>query len=156
MMFKLQNSHQIILSMNKKIILIAILVFFNTNINVNSGENSKFFNQGKKNFEKKKYEESKIDFEKHLVRNPKDLHSYLYLSKIYKFKKENDEYEKNLNTVLLLEPKNEDALYMLVSKKLADGDYKSAKKNFEIFKQSCKKLCEKKNELNNSIKNSKS
>jgi len=138
--------------MSKKIIFLFILIFFDNNINVNSKENLRFFDQGKKNFEKEKYDQAKLYFEKNLVRNPKDFKSYLYLSKIYKIKKINDEYEKNLNTTLLLEPKNEDALYMLVSKKLTDGDYDLAKKKFEIFKKSCKKLCYKKIELSNLIK----
>lgn len=156
MMFKLPNSLQIILLMSKKIFALIILVFFNYNVTVKSEESSKFLNQGKKNFEKKKYEEAQIDFEKYIVRYPKDFNGYLYLSKIFKIKKQNDKYEKNLNTVLLLEPKNEEALYMIVLKKLTDGDYDLATKKFETFKQSCKKLCAKKNELNNLIKKSKS
>ena len=138
--------------MSKKIIILIILIFFNFNIDVHSKENLRFFDQGKKDFEQEKYDEAKINFEKNIVRNPKDFKSYLYLSKIYKIKKINDEYEKNLNTTLLLEPKNEDALYMLVSKKLTDGDYDLAKRKFEIFKKSCKKLCDKKIELSNLIK----
>ena len=138
--------------MSKKIIFLFILIFFDNNIYANSKESLKLFDQGKKNFENEKYDQAKLYFEKNLVRNPKDFKSYLYLSKIYKIKKINDEYEKNLNTTLLLEPKNEDALYMLVSKKLTDGDYDLAKKKFEIFKKSCKKLCYKKIELSNLIK----
>ena len=140
--------------MSKKIIILFVLTFFN-NIGVNSEENSSFFDLGEKIFEKKKFDQAKIYFEKNIVRNPKDFKSYLYLSKIYKIKKVNDEFEKNLNTTLLLEPKNEDALYMIVSKKLTDGDYDLAKKKFEIFKKSCKKLCDKKIELSNLIKKSK-
>jgi len=154
-MFKLLNNHLIILSMSKKIIILLILIFFDNNIYANSKESLKLFDQGKKNFENEKYDQAKLYFEKNLVRNPKDFKSYLYLSKIYKIKKINDEYEKNLNTTLLLEPKNEEALYMLVSKKLTDGDYNLAKKKFEIFKKSCKKLCDKKVELSNLIKKSK-
>lgn len=156
MTFKLPNNHQITLSMIKKVFILIFLVFLNSNTSANSDESFKFLNEGKKNFEKKKYEEAKVNFEKHIVRNPRDLYGYLYLSKIFKFKKQDDQYEKNLNTVLLLEPKNEEALYMLVYKKLSDGDYDLAKKKFETFKQSCKKLCEKKNELNNLIKKLKS
>ena len=154
-MFKLPNNHPIILSMSKKIIILLILIFFDNNIYANSKESLKLFDQGKKNFENEKYDQAKLYFEKNLVRNPKDFKSYLYLSKIYKIKKINDEYEKNLNTTLLLEPKNEDALYMLVTKKLTDGDYDLAKKKFEIFKKSCKKLCDKKTELTSLIKKSK-
>ena len=151
-MFKSLNNRLIIPSMSKKIIILFVLTFFNNNIGVNSEENSSFFDLGEKIFEKKKYDQAKIYFEKNIVRNPKDFRSYLYLSKIYKIKNINDEYEKNLNTTLLLDPKNEEALYMLISKKFNDGDYDLAKKKFEIFKRSCKKLCEKKVELSNLIK----
>ena len=102
--------------MSKKIIILFFLTFFYNNIDVNSEENSRFFDLGEKIFEKKKYDQAKIYFEKNIVRNPKDFRSYLYLSKIYKIKNTNDEYEKNLNTTLLLDPKNEEALYMLISK----------------------------------------
>ena len=44
--------------------------------------------------------------------------SYLYLSKIFKsFEKKNLE-EQNLNTVILINPKNEEAIYNLAKLKL--------------------------------------
>jgi len=48
---------------------------------------------------------------------------------------------------LLLEPKNEEALYYLIIKKINDGDYDLAKKKIEIFSSSCNKMCEKNSEL---------
>ena len=153
MMFKLPNNHPIIQSMSKKIIYLIIIFF--VSLNINAQEKTNFFTKGKKNFEKKLYDEAKINFEKNIVREPRDSASYLYLSKIFNIKKQSAEFEKNLNTVLLLDPKNEEALYMLITKKMTDGDYNLAKKKFDIFKQSCKKLCEKKIELNNLIKKSK-
>lgn len=148
-MFKSPNNHPIIQSMSKKIIII-ILMFIA--LSVNSKEKSKFYEEGVKNFDRKLYEKAIIDFEKNIVRNPKDIRSYLYLSKIYKYKKNNDEFEKNLNTTLLLDPKNEEALYLLISKKISDGDYDIAQKKLQIFNQSCKTLCKKTNELSQSLK----
>ena len=44
--------------------------------------------------------------------------SYLYLSKIFKNLKNKDLEEQNLNTVILLNPKNEEAIYNLAKLKL--------------------------------------
>ena len=62
---------------------------------------------------KKKYDLAKFKFEKDIVFNPKNENSYLYLAKIYKFKKDDNQEEKNLNTVILLNPKNEEAILNL-------------------------------------------
>ena len=106
-----------------------------------------YFELGKKSFDLNQLDKSKFYFEKDVVRNTKNIKSYLYLAKIYKIKKQNDEFEKNLNTVLLLEPKNEEALYFLIIKKINDGDYNLAKKKLDIFNSSCKQMCKKKSEL---------
>ena len=60
-------------------------------------------------------------FEKDIVFNPKSTESYLYLAKIYKKKQQYDEEEKNLKTVILLDPKNSQAYYLLSLKKLETG-----------------------------------
>ncbi len=44
-----------------------------------------------------------------LVFNPKNSEGFLYLAKIFKELKNINEEEKNLNTVLLLDPKNDEA-----------------------------------------------
>ena len=72
------------------------------------------FEDAKVYFEKKDYNQSKFLFQKFLVFNPKDHLSYLYLAKIYKEEDNKNEAEKNLNTTLLLNPKNEEALFMLI------------------------------------------
>jgi len=139
--------------MNKKIFIILLFLFFN----LDSIAKSKisYFELGKKNFNEKKFEQAELNFQKEIVRNTKSAKSYLYLAKIYKIKKLNDELEKNLNTVLLLDPKNEEALYMLIVKKVNDGDYDLAKNKLNIFKNSCKDLCGKNDQLNKLIKKSK-
>ena len=45
----------------------------------------------------------KFKFEKDLVFNPKNENSYLFLAKIFNYKKNNTLEEKNLNTVILLQ-----------------------------------------------------
>ena len=69
-----------------------------------AAENS-FFEEGKVKFNEKKYEESKFLFQRSIVFNPKDQDSYLYLAKIYKLEDNKREEQKNINTVLLLDPK---------------------------------------------------
>ena len=53
--------------------------------------------------------------------------SYLYLSKIFNNLNKKDLEEQNLNTVILLNPKNEEAIYNLAKLKLNSSDYKKAK-----------------------------
>ena len=95
-------------------------------------------------------------FEKDIVRNRKNIKSYLFLAKIHKEKKNNQEFEKYLKTVLILDPKNEEALYLLITKKIKDADYDFAREKYEIFSKYCSKLCSKKNEIDRLIKKSKS
>ena len=72
---------------------------------------SEFFQEGVNLFNKNKYEKAKFKFEQDIVFNPKSEMSYLYLSKI--FNKQNKKFRrKNLNTVMILNPKNEEAIYI--------------------------------------------
>lgn len=117
---------------------------------------NKFFNLGVNQFNKNEIDAAKLNFEKDIVRNTKNINSYLYLAKIYKKKDNQNEFEKNLKTVLLLDPKNEEALYLIIVKKFKDGDYEFAKNHLDIFKNSCVKLCNKNSELNALVNKSKS
>ena len=67
------------------------------------------FDEGKNFFNEKKYDLAKFKFEQDIVFNPKNENSYLYLAKIHKFKKDDIEEEKNLNTVYY-ESENEEAV----------------------------------------------
>lgn len=155
MMFKLLNNHQIIQEMTRRFKLINLILFFII-ISISNINASEFFEIGKKNFKEKKFEQSRLNFEKDIVRNPKNIKSYLFLAKIHKAKHNKSEFEKNLNTVLLLDPKNEEALYLLIKKKIEDADYDFALLKIQILKKVCKKLCNKINDLNNLNKNLKS
>ena len=108
---------------------------------------SNYFEKGKNLFDEKKYDKSKIFFERDIVFNPKSEKSYLYLAKIFE-KNENDhEEEINLNNVLLLNPKNDEAIYMLTILKIKQSNYKEAKELIERFELVCVNFCSKKKEM---------
>ena len=110
---------------------------------------SDFFLKGKVLFDNKDFEKSKFFFEKDIVFNPKSENSYLYLAKIFK-KNENDlEEEKNLDAVLVLNPKNDEAIYLLTLLKIKQSDYGGAKKLIEKFELVCNLFCNKKKEMKN-------
>ena len=104
---------------------------------------SEYFDEGKKLFDNKKYDDSKFFFEKDLVFNPKSEKSYLYLAKIFDESENDYEMESNLNKVLLINPKNEEAIYLLTALKIKLSDYDEAKKLLEKFNMTCKSFCSK-------------
>ena len=114
--------------------------------------NNDYFLEGKKLYNQKKFSESKYKFEKDIVFNPKNEKSYLYLAKIFKEQKNDTLEEQNLNTVILLNPINEEALYLLTLFQIKKSDYEKSKKLIETFDKVCVKICDKKNELNNKLK----
>ena len=116
------------------ITFISIILF------ANSLNAQNFFDEAKKKYEEKNYEESKFLFQRNIVFNPKDAKSYLYLAKIFNSEENEKEEEKNLDTTLLLDPENEEAMYMLINLKLKKSNYSKVqdlKKKFVII---CKKI----------------
>ena len=111
------------------------------------------FEKGKNLFDEKKYDLAKFKFEQDIVFNPKNENSYLYLAKIYNFNKNDNQEEKNLNTVILLNPKNEEAIYNLARLKLKSSDYKKSKELNELLKSICSKFCSKSDKLKIEIEN---
>mgnify|MGYP006133114187 FL=1 len=137
--------------MNKfKLTLIIFLFIIFTNLSF--AENN-FYEEGKRKYIEKKYEESKFLFQRSIVFSPKDSNSYLYLAKIYNFEKNDKEEEKNINTVLLLEPKNEEAIYMLMKIELKKSNYSKVRELVENFSKICVNLCKKKNLVIESLEN---
>tara|TARA_B110000196_G_C21060360_1_gene622052 strand:+ start:399 stop:827 length:429 start_codon:yes stop_codon:yes gene_type:complete len=133
--------------MKKKILLFkTILIFFLFFGNLNASSNN-YFAEGKNLFNKKKYEESKILFERDLIFNPKSAKSYLYLAKIFNKSENIEEENVNLNNVLLIEPNNDDAIYMLTLLKIKLSDYNRANELIEKFDLVCKNICDKSEEL---------
>tara|TARA_A100001035_G_C27395749_1_gene326319 strand:+ start:114 stop:488 length:375 start_codon:yes stop_codon:yes gene_type:complete len=106
-----------------------------------------FFSEGVKLFNQKKFPESKFKFEQDIVFNPKSENSYLYLAKIFKERKNDELQEQNLNTVILINPKNEEALYLLTLLNIKKSDYEESDKLIKKFNKVCEKICEKKSEL---------
>ena len=138
--------------MSKKIKLILIIILMLGQANsLLATEN--FFKEGQKKYNEKKYEDSKFLFQRNIVFNPQDKNSYLYLAKIYKIEENKKEEEKNVNTVLLLDPKNEEAIYMLMTIELKKSNYSKVKELTETFTKVCENLCEKKSLILDLLKN---
>ena len=138
--------------MIKKIKFTLIIFVLLNFTNLLFAENN-FFVEGKKKYNEKKYDISKFLFQRSIVFNPKDINAYLYLAKIYNFEANNKEEEKNVNTVLLLDPKNEEAMYMLIKIELLKSNYSKVKDLFSSFNKVCKNLCGKKSFILESLKN---
>ncbi len=134
-----------------KIILLIVLISNNVYAKNN------FFSEGLAFFEKKNFEKAQFKFEQDIVFNPKSEKSYLYLSKIYNKQDKKDLEEKNLNTVLLLNPLNEEAIYNLAKLKLKVSDFEESRKLTEKLLKLCVDYCLKskdlKEEIEKSIKN---
>ena len=138
--------------MIKIIKLVSIFFISLTLISSVYAENS-FFEKGKKKYNEKKYTESKFLFQRSIVFNPKDQNSYLYLAKIYKFEENKREEQKNIDTVLLLDPKNEEANYFLMEIELKKSNYSKVKELAENFSKICNTLCDKKTLILESLEN---
>jgi tetratricopeptide (TPR) repeat protein len=132
-------------------LLLIIFLFSNCN-NILFAEN-KFYEEGKKKYIEKNYEDSKFLFQRSIVFNPKDTNSYLYLAKIFNKEKNKKEEEKNINTALLIDPSNEEALYMLMEIELKKSNYSKVEELIKNFSKVCKILCEKTGSISEALKN---
>ena len=130
------------------IILASSLFLFS-----NSYSKDNFYDEAKKLFDKEKYEESKFLFQRDIVFNPKKAKSYLYLAKIFKIEKNLKEEEKNLKTTLLLDPKNEEAIYFLMDIEIERSNFTKVKELKEKFEKVCSSLCPKISSINEKLKN---
>ena len=115
-------------------------------------EEKNFFDEAKKLYEEEKFEESKFLFQRNIVYNPKHATSYLYLAKIYKIEEDNSEEEKNINTTLLLEPRNEDAMYLLIEIEIDRSNFSKANELKNNFKKICSSLCDKLSSIDTRLK----
>ena len=121
------------------------------NIEGNTEEN--FFEEAKNKYDEKKLEDSKFLFQRNIVFNPKDAESYLYLAKIFKSEKKEEEELKNLKTTLLLEPDNEEAIYMLIDIEIEKSNFSEVKNLTKKFNLICSTLCEKTKSINERLEN---
>mgnify|MGYP001325472410 CR=1 FL=1 len=136
--------------MIKNSLVIFLILFFVPNILY---AKSKYFQEGVNLFNNNELEDAKFKFEQDIVFNPKNELSYLYLSKIFKKKDNDDQEEKNLNTVMLLNPKNEEAIYNLAKLKLSTSDYKKSNDLNKKLRSICINYCDKSEKLKTEIDN---
>jgi hypothetical protein len=131
--------------------IITIIIFFGLISSSLAGKKN-FFDEAKLLFEEEKYEDSKFLFQRNIVYNPKDAESYLYLSKIFILEENKSEQEKNLNTTLLLEPKHEEAMYLLIDIELKRSNFTKVEELKKDFKMICSEMCEKLTSINSRLK----
>ena len=132
-------------------LILTIFIFLGINFSSYAKENN-FFDEAKKLYEEEKYEESKFLFQRNIVYNPKDAKSYLYLAKIYKKEEDKPEEEKNINSTLLLEPRNEEAMYLLIDIEINRSNFSKAEELKNDFKKICSSLCEKISSIDSRLK----
>ena len=122
-------------------------------LNTSSIAKENFFNEAKNLFDKKKYEDSKFLFKRNIVFNPKDADSYLYLAKIYNIEENEKEELKNINSTLLINPNNEEALLMSMKIALKKSNYSKVKDLSKTFVKVCEKLCDENDSIQETLKN---
>ena len=127
----------------KQIILFLLLIFIPNQVIADKD----FFSSGEDFYQNKNYKKAKIQFEKDIVFNPKSEKSYLYLAKIFKIEKKIILEENNLKTVILLNPKNEEAIYQLALLNIQNSNFSKTKELIENLKKVCKNLCSSTNKL---------
>ena len=129
--------------------ILFFCLFFNTEGKVKEN----FFEKAKNKYDEKEMEDSKFLFQRNIVFNPKDAKSYLYLAKIYNFEKNEREELKNLKTALLLDPNNEEAMYMLIDIELEKSNFSEVRNLTKKFNVICSTLCEKVKNVNERLEN---
>ena len=138
--------------MNKILKSITVIYFILISSNLAFGKEN-FFNEALKMYQNKKYEDERFMLERNIVYNPKDAKSYLYLAKIYNHEENQKKEEYNLETTLLIEPDNEEAILMLMKIALKKSNYSQVKDLSQTFSKVCDKLCDENNEIQKSLKN---
>ena len=131
--------------------LIIIFTFISFSLFANANENN-FFNEAKDLFDKEKYKDSKFLFHRNIVYNPKDSASYLYLAKIFKIEEDKRQEEKNIKTTLLLDPQNEEAMFLLIDMELDRSNFSKADELSKDFKKICVEMCEKISSIESRLK----
>ena len=136
-----------------KIFKILIVIFVSLILSSIAKTNENFFDEALKLFENKEYEDARFMLERNIVFNPKDAKSYLYLAKIYNQEKDQRKEEYNLETTLLIEPGNEEAILMLMKIALEKSNYSKVKDLSQTFVKICEKLCDENKQIQETLKN---
>ena len=135
----------------RKLIYYILLITLSIFTDLNAKEN--FFNEAKNEFDKKNYEESKFLFQRNIVFNPKNAESYLYLAKIYEVEEDQKKKKKNIETALLLEPNNEEAILMLIEIELEKSNFSVVEELLSKFEVICETKCDQKSSIKDKLKN---
>ena len=132
-----------------------LILFFSLLINILniSLSDENFFDKGLELYKNKKYEDARFMFERSIVFNPKDSNSYLYLAKIYNINKDQKKEQKNLETTLLIQPDNEEAILMSMKIALEKSNYSKVKDLSQTFSKICKRLCEENKDILETLSN---
>jgi tetratricopeptide (TPR) repeat protein len=136
-----------------KFLKIFLWIIILVNLSNISFSKENFYTEGVKLFKSKKYEEAKFLFERSIILNPKHSESYLYLAKIYKEEDDKKKEEKNLETTLLIDPANEEAILMLMEFALEKTNYSKVKELSERFSKVCKNLCKENKQIIKDLEN---
>ena len=136
----------------RNIFKFILLFYFAINLSNFSVGEENFFDKGLKLYKDKKYDDARFMFERSIVFNPKNSSSYLYLAKIYNIEEDKDKEEKNLETTLLIEPDNEEAILMSMRVALVKSNYSKVKDLSNTFTKVCKKLCDENNSILEALK----
>ena len=136
-----------------KLIINLVVFFFLTFFQTYAFSKENFFESALDLYEKEKYDEARFLFERNIVFNPKDANSYLYLAKIYNYEDNQRKEEFNLKTTLLIDPKNEEALLMLMKIALEKSNYEKVNELSETFVKVCINLCNENKKIQESLKN---
>tara|TARA_B100001121_G_scaffold307284_1_gene328444 strand:+ start:1070 stop:1510 length:441 start_codon:yes stop_codon:yes gene_type:complete len=137
----------------KKIFKITIIFYFLINILNYSLSSENFFNKGLELYNKENFKDARFMFERSIVFNPKDANSYLYLAKIYKEEKDQKNEEKNLETTLLIDPSNEEAILMMMQISIEKSNYSKVKELSKRFSKVCKNLCKENDKILKELQN---
>ena len=135
----------------RKLLYYILLITLSIFTDLNAKEN--FLNEAKNEFDKKNYEESKFLFQRNIVFNPKNAESYLYLAKIYEVEEDQKKKKKNIETALLLEPNNEEAILMLIEIELEKSNFSVVEELLSKFEVICETKCDQKSSIKDKLKN---
>ena len=135
----------------RKLLYLILLITLSLFTDLNAKED--FFNEAKNEFDKKNYEESKFLFQRNIVFNPKNAESYLYLAKIYEVEEDQKKTKKNIETALLLEPNNEEAILMLIEIELEKSNFSVVEELLSKFEVICETKCDQNSSIRDKLKN---
>jgi len=121
---------------------IVFVLFFSLIVSATFANNN-HFEDGKKFFNLKKYDKSKLSLYQSIIFNPQDVNAYIYLAKIFNYEENEIEYEKYLNIALDLDPSNEEALVMQIDLRIKQSNINQSNELIEKLELICQKYCSK-------------